>query len=175
MHDDPARDPLDDLIDQTARSMTAGAPSAGLRDAVRSRVTGRNRRAARWFSVPAWQGALAAAVMVVVAALLGPTMWRDGVSRDAREPVPSAQPTTPPPTPAAPAVSGEPAASVASAEGRPAAEPVSASARARAPQPIVIEPLNLDPLEAPRMSVEAIQDSMPIVVDPLRVVPLSME
>src|SRR5688572_16201375 len=132
MHDDPVRDPLDDLIDQTARSMTEGVPSARVRGAVNARLSGRGRGASRWFPAPAWQGALAAAAIVAGVALFAPEMGRNSVTQGGRE-APVLSVPLPMPTPATPSQSRGPATETrALAEGeregtrdapRPAAAP----------------------------------------------------
>jgi hypothetical protein len=71
--------PIDDEIDDVARSMTAAPPSAALRVAIRARITGPASVSRTW---PRWSIRIAAAAAMIVFAIV----WAD---REARIDVPA--------------------------------------------------------------------------------------
>ena len=71
MPDDAMPDPLDALIDETARSMTAGAPSPALRVAVREGLDAVTRRPAP----QRWRLAAALASLAIVGVIAGRALW----------------------------------------------------------------------------------------------------
>jgi hypothetical protein len=63
MHDDGSRDHVDQMIDEIARTMTAGRPSPALRSGVRSRIDG----PIHGWSPVSWRAAVGVATLAVIA------------------------------------------------------------------------------------------------------------
>ena len=188
MHDEP-RDPLDALIDDTARSMTDGRPPVTLRAAVRERLDQPGR--AGW-SVPVWQAGVAAGSLAVVVLLIAGRTW---------SPFDAAQGD--PPSPSGFGVARE---SRPTEEGRLAAAPVAAPredapqeagtllpARASDPAPLaargdtavaplppgallVVDALVLEPLEPQgAVALELVEEPMPLQAEWVQLEPITLE
>ena len=129
------RSPMDDEIDEVARSMTMASPSAALRSGVRARIAGRSgsSHAARWSL-----GVAAAAVVLVVA-----IVWP---GREPTKDVPSSREaiaTVAPPPAIDPSIESGPAPpGPVVGRGLPESEP-----------PIQVEMLELQPLELEPLGV----------------------
>ena len=146
------RSPLDDEIDDVARSMTAATPSAAFRSGVRARIAGRSGGS----HGVRWSLGIAAAAAVIVLALV----WPD---REAPVDVPASRETVA--TVATPAGTNP---SIGPGQTEPATVVGQATTEESLPDgplasvgPLVVEPLeDLDPLglngiEIPTLTVEA--------------------
>lgn len=177
MHDNPSDDHIDQLIDDVARSMTSGTPPESLREEVLRRIepSSWQQRAVR---VRMWQIAAAAAATVAVAFVVSQNVWspldpisgaRPADGDQVRVDVPLAVPGA---TESKPARSSPADAARAGLPRTPLELP---AAVLPAPELIVIESLDVEPIGPQLVAVDTIPDPMPIVIDPLRVEPLSTE
>ena len=149
------RDPLDALIDATARELTTGEPSPALRERVGARIS----RPRAWWQVPAWQPTVALAAATVVAAVV---FW-PGKEAIAPSPVPAS----------APLVAELPLVPEMMPAPKPEAPAVARPAR-RAP-PLVGAMAALEPAAPPTVTPTAIGDDMePLLLTPLDIAPLTM-
>jgi hypothetical protein len=178
-------DYLDELIDATARAMSAGEPPPLMRQRTRDRIETRsdfrNQARSRWPLAGAAGAVAAAAVWVALA-------------RPAPPPGPEAPPAaaaaTQPAGPAAAAAAGEgsavaPVRAVAAArrDRVPAAarEPVEASDLLSAPSPIVVGTVSigllpeLDPDAPVPLDVPLLEVPMPLQAERLEIEPLTFE
>ena len=150
MHDD-------ELIDRAAHAMTRGEPSARLRQAVRVRIDNGTQRL--------WIPALTSvAALVVLAATM---VWMPRSGRQATSPASAV--VTPPPAVVSrvePRVVESPAATP------PASAPPVRRAPRPAPRIAVIDPLLIEPLSVPLMTVETNSGAMPMEIQPLQIEPL---
>lgn len=94
MSGDRSHDHLNDVIDQVARSLTAGEPSASLHRTVRSRIDGVGTRS----HAIRWQAAIAVTAVLVLASLGLARIFLDGRSRtevavDRQQQAPSGAPS----------------------------------------------------------------------------------
>jgi hypothetical protein len=136
------RSPMDDEIDDVARSMTAASPSAALRSGVRARIAGR----AGGSHAMRWSLGIAAAAAVIVLAIL----WPD---REAPVDTPASRPavaTVAPPPAIDPSIEPEPTPP----------GPVVRRASPENESPLQVEmlelqPLDLEPLDVPVLALEA--------------------
>jgi hypothetical protein len=181
MPDDATPDALDALIEKTARSMTAGAPSAALRVAVRSAIAPVTRRPApqRWRLA----GAVAslAIVGVIAGALLlditgGPAAPPRNVEATATTRAPGSDSTTRVPAPQElappdrrPVLSAGPAATAAGA-----ALPVSAASESPlSPEEfVVVEPLPAEAVDDTPVELELMETPMPLRAEWVEIEPL---
>lgn len=177
-------DSLDALIDDTARELSAGSPSAALRDNVRARLA--PRRA--WWQIPIWQPALGAAALAVVAIVL--------MSPD--EPAPVSSVTSPSQAPMGGAASADPTARpavakppIVVAEGRPVSterpgrvtrsvarrlQPPESNQVAVPADPLPpIDPLAVEPVPIEFAVIERIPEPMPLRIERLQIERLSLE
>jgi hypothetical protein len=182
MQDEP--NALDTLIDDAARALTTGSPSAALRENVRARLVPRRG----WRQVPVWQPALGAAVLGVVAMVL--------MSPDAPAPTstPASSGQAPIPGPASSGPATPPAAeqAIVLAEVRPALPGRSGGGARRVPrreQPSAdnqvaapadplppIEPLEVEPVSPIELAViERIPEPMPLRIQSLQIERLFFE
>ena len=158
-------DHLDAVIDRAARSLTAAAPSTSLRTGVRDRI---GRRWNALWLVPA----AAAAVVIVVAFVLGRFSSPSGVPAVQPVPHPPALVTAPASVPeAAPDVRAVPAIATLP----PMRRLVSAFELPPEELEPVIPPLTIEPLETRLLSVDTSSGVMPIEIEPLRIEPLQGE
>jgi hypothetical protein len=184
MHDEP-RDPLDALIDDTARSMTDGRPPVTLRAAVRERLEPPGR--AGW-SVPVWQAGVAAgSLAVVVLLIVGRTLLPLDVAQDdvpppsglgvARESRPTeegrlAAASVAAPREDAPQEAGTPLPTRApiAAPGDPAVAPLPPGAL------LVVDALVLEPLEPQgAVELELVEEPMPLQAEWVQLEPITLE
>lgn len=168
-------DALDTLIDDTARDLTARAPSPSLRENVRARLS--PRRA--WWQLPLWQPALGVAALAVVVILV--------MSRS--DPAPVAPQSAPeqaaaPPTAEEPALAPRASARTpASPVEQPGVRALPKRAVARVPlaafvtreDETMLEPLVVAPMPAPIAVVEELPDPTPLRIAGLEIRPLSAE
>jgi len=170
---DEFRTPLDDEIDDVARSLTAAPPSPALRSAVRRRIPGHADFRSAWRR---WPVSIAAAAAVIALA----TVWPDRkapVDSPASSPAvatvtpppaldPSIEPRPTPPGPVAglafPGSPGEPA------RVRPTSESL-LEGPTTLTEPLVMEPLELNPLGVDGIEIRT------LTVEALSLEPLSLQ
>jgi hypothetical protein len=188
MRDEGRHDPIDALIDATARSMTEGLPPISLRAAIRERIAAPRKGLpdVSWGGV-SWSvgrpftgrlalagGAVAATVLLVV-----------GVGRDEApttvRPAPPPVVAVGPPAEAAPRVTtlvpAQPPQRVQSAPERPAfPTPVGATADVTGDaEPIVIELVEVEPLRPDPLDMELMEIPMPLRAESVQIDPISIE
>ena len=180
MHDDSRRGALDVLIDDTARALTAGMPSARLRADVRARIAG----SAPSRTAAAWRLACAtAAVVVLTTAVL---WWR----ADAPWHVPSEGQRTRAdivlPQPAAedssrsldrvPALAGRSARAIARRPGPPLqdAPPGTPAAHAAIP-PLNMGDVRLAPIELDSIESEPVAGPVELTIEEIDIDPITTE
>lgn len=181
MRDDGAGDPLDALIDDTAKSLTGGALPGSLRANVRERI-GPTRARRR---VPVWQMSAAAAsatVLIVGWTVLGPSRESDRArpqdasviaTPDAAPPVlappqrvtPPERVTPPPVVRAAASPRGVP---------RPSAIPGVVAASAADAQ-VVIEPLVIELLTTEPLDLDLMETPMPLRAELIDIDPIVVQ
>ena len=157
-------DPIDALIDDTAKEMTAGSPSIALREHLRARLTPAPRA---WWQVPMWQPVLGAAVLIAIAFVL---LWRSPAVPGGPAPVRFEPPLAP---------------EVVQAIDEPAIERVAVAPRApvaRAvrlpvlPDDINVEPLDFTPIpQSSLAAIERIAVLAPLQVEQLAIAELLSE
>jgi hypothetical protein len=129
------RSPMDDEIDDVARSMTAASPSAALRTGVRDRIAGRSGGS----HVVRWSLGIAAATAVIAFAVV----WSD------REAPVNAPASSPPVASVAP----PPAIDPSIEPGPTPLGPVVGRALPETESPIQIEMMDFQPLELEQLGV----------------------
>jgi len=177
MQGDDPRAELDALIDETARELTSGAPDPALRVRVAERIANRSRT---WWRVPVWRPVLAAVVIAVVAVLLWPGPRR--VAPLEERPVASVERAPVPGTTAPGGVTASPP------EREPETARVTDGPRVESPravepdvlaeagfEPLVPEPLIVQPIDATLVAVDAIQVPMPLWIERLSIEPISIQ
>jgi hypothetical protein len=171
---------IDKLIDDAARQIVGAEPSAALRSGIRERI---DRRSSPWMSLPAFAGAgaLVVVVLVVGRALLGtpgepdrarPTHASPAIQRAATDGPDKARPTIEPER------SERPERLERSERlSRRLAADVTAPPQEEDPviPPLVIEPLTTEPLRAVQIAVDVRSGVTPIEIEPLQIEPLRSE
>ena len=153
------RSPMDDEIDDVARSMTAAPPSAALRPAIRARITSDARVRHTWH----WSLAAAAASGIIVLVLL----WPNGHA-PVDVPVSRAAVTTSVPTvDLHPSIVPSPRVG----EARPTSDLVAPETRTSGAQNIT-EELSVDSLDVAALAVQELQVPT-LTVDAMTIAPLS--
>jgi hypothetical protein len=184
MSDDATPDPLDALIDETARSMTAGAPSPALRVGVREGIDAMTRRPApqRW-RLAAAVASLAIVGVIAGRALLdvpgGPADPPRDVEATVTTRAPASDSTTRVPAPeelespnTRPVLSAGLTATVAVA-ALPAAP---ASESSLSPEEfVVVEPLLAEPVDDRPMELELMETPMPLRAEWVEIEPLFIQ
>ena len=167
-------DPLDALIDVTARGISAGPLPSSLRTTVRRRI---EQTQARW-AFPVWQvaGATAATALVVMTLLMVRSVpapvEEAGPVQATREPV-AATPRKAPPT-IARAVPPD-AAPARSRIGKaivPRRLVFAANADATEDIEPLIDPITIEPIATVQIAIDVSSGVMPIDIEPLRIEPL---
>ena len=161
-------DAIDAVIDATARSLTAGEPSAALRVKVRERI---DHRSGAWWLTPAWGAAAAVLVAAVVvwSFLPGATNRPVPAERTLTQSVPGRAPIPDPRV--------QPVSVPAVVPARQLRAPVEISAAATdqtaAELESPIDPISIAPLSTRQIAVEA-SPVMPIEIDLLEIQPLQV-
>ena len=167
-------DPLDTLIDVTARAISAGPLPSSLRTSVRQRI---EQAQARW-ALPVWQvtGATAATALVLVTLLLVRSVPAP-VEDAGRGPAPRAAGAATP-VPAPPTVTRAVQPDAAPADSRSGTRPLSGglvfAANADATEDIapLIDPIMIEPITTVQIAIDVSSGVMPIDIEPLRIEPL---
>jgi len=171
--------PLDALIDDTARSMTEGAPSPSMRVAIRERVEAPRKGMPHVTGRLVWTGAAAAAVVLLIVGL---------EREDAPAPV---VPGSPPAVVAVPDAPPPPEASIATTPRAPAPRARVAPARVAVPaapdimttepavasaeDALVIELVEIEPLVSEPLELELMEVPMPLRAERIEIDPLPVE
>ena len=157
-------DPIDALIDESARRLVAGEPSSALRRGVRDRI---GRRRPAWSFVPVLAGVAALLVVAVIVgrALLGRPGGPDTVRPTGERPTlqriePAIASQGPEPT----AIQPEPRHVRQLSRGRAAA--VSLPLPEEEP---LIPPITIEPLTTAQIAVNESSGPIPIAIDPLQI------
>jgi hypothetical protein len=181
MRDDGTGDPLDALIDDTARSLTAAAPPASLRARVRARI----ERPRPGWRVPVWQVSAAAAAVAVLIAVWtvsgpspGPGSARPEAPVVAVAPPGASPPAVSPPRVARPERATPPRVERAAVEPVPverALEIVDVVAAGATDGEVVIEPLAIEPLATEPLDLELMETPMPLRAERIEIDPIVVQ
>src|SRR5438045_6146765 len=174
---------LDRVIDDVARQMTAGEPSAQLRERVMAQLsTNGERRTANvrgwWFDVRRWALApIAVTALILLAIFVGRPLDRREASRD-NGPAPHLAGEVLPPSGSsgAPASASNVAQPLSAAKatrpnplraGRVTSVVRDTDVEALAPAPMTVAPLEIDPMATESIAVPELETVRPITVAPL--------
>ena len=164
------RSPVDDEIDDVARSLTAAPPSAALRALIGARVTPHSRVSHAF----GWSVAVAAASVALILAMVWP-----GRESTVNAPVTREQVVTAVPPPAIDQpIERRPAPSIIGQSSAGSGEPdrVRATAEASRSEPLAaVEPLILEPLMDPNpIGLDGIEVSV-LTVEAMTIAPVSQQ
>jgi hypothetical protein len=185
MSDDATPDPLDALIDETARSMTAGAPSPALRVGVREGIDAMTRRPA----LQRWRLAAAVASLAIVGVIAGRALL--DVPGGPADPPRDVEATVTTRAPASDSTTRVPAAAqeLELPETRPAVSAFRTVSAAGAAPPatavsgssfsteefVVVEPLPAEPLDDLPVELELMETPMPLRAEWVEIEPLFIQ